>query len=1116
MSQSDQSLNTDYADNPATAINTYFSSRTEALSGILFSHLPDAQQRHANPFATTHIVVPNSGMQRYLELHIAEHFGICTHVEMSFASRFLKARYQQVLPQQNAQQYLDTRQLTFTILTFWAKYNPLPDAFAQTPLPTLLQHYNSAKQRYHLAQHIATLFAQYVNERPELISAWQRGVTRHSDTNVHEVWQMQLFNALHLGRFSGTDVQRQFHTALAHGDHDIPDVHLFGFHAMPPVQLADFAALSSHANVYAYIFNPSVAYWRDIVPAALHAQTALTAESEAALMTVGNPLLATWGQSGKYLIEQLSESVHTPTHVDELLQTANPLPMDSVLTWVQANIRDWGDADICPPSVSETLHPVADREIDNADFSLSLHAGASPRREVEILYDHLCQLFADHALNPSDILVMVPNLRDYAPHIQSIFGADTTHTIPFSLANQTAAEADPQTQAFLALLALINSDFSAQSLCDVISEVHIREAFHLSLADVETIRYWLSESRYAQHYHDDSQGRAGSLEKLLDALLLACVGGDDCLVDNGDVQRAALPAYQSSQRDSLLSFCRLLSQLSRFTRIKYRQQSLTDWRDTLIGLAHDFLGDNTSLSQRLQQWHDSVLSQQYTEQLSVAVGKARFDYDTVTADIIALLENEELHGPFLSGGISFCAMVPMRSIPAKMICLLGLNQSFPRLIAKDPLDLRHAKPLWSDRDINKEYKYFFLETLMAARERLYLSHVGKDDKTGEPIPPSVMVDELFAFIERHHADYARAAQHSYPLQGFLNTGKTTYQALYRAPQKQLQPQPQSQPQQHIHQHSDALSNISDTATETATPTLPTQMHATRIADALCEPLSLYVRHYLSATAIELPDTALAEHDMVALDSGLDTWHYKDALVQSAVFSDTAHRHGTLDNDANHDSYGDAIAGLIQQNRYPPEAISQPLLQKTQADIAPLILALQPWVDAGYQSQSRFINGRFNDADVHLLWDSPHVDTQGQWWYSAGANTVKKTLRLWVNHLLQQQVAGLQNYHSHLLTLDKGHVTHTTFTPLDNVGVAETALAQVLACFAHVFETPYAAVLKEAGKKSDEYLHYVAHDYPLYPRLAAHARYDADSALNDYFAPIDELLSQHLTTTWGQS
>ncbi len=1073
-------------------IHTYFGSRTEDLSEILLQHMPSAQQRRAHPFSRTHIVVPNSGMQRYLELSIAQRCGICSHIDMSFASRFLQARYRDILPEHYSRAHLDTRQITFAILNLWNQ-NRLPSVFDDTPLPALLQQYSTARQRYHLAENIARLFSQYLNERPELICAWQRGGSVHSSENRHEEWQMHLFNALQLGDFSGTDVQQQFHTALAENQYDIPDVHLFGFHAMPPVQLADFAALSTQANVYAYIFNPSVAYWQDIVPESVKMEKELTAESEAALMTVGNPLLATWGQAGKYLIEQLNESDTPPFNVDEQLQEQCPIVVDSVLAWVQSSVRDWHDDEITRASTERNseLQTLANREINSDNCSISLHAGASPRREIEILYDNLCQLFTDNVLNPSDVLVMMPNLRDYAPHIQSVFGAAST--IPFSLANQTAAEADPDTQAFLALLTLINNDFSAQSLFDVISEAHIRERFELSLADIETIRYWLTESRYAKHYRDDSNGRAGSLEKLLDALLLACVGGDDCEVDCDGRRRVALPAYQSSQRESLLSFCRLLTSIAQFARIAQQQRSISQWRDTFVHIAYDFLGERNTLTPRLQQWHDSIVSA-HTEEQHEAITTALFDYDTVTADIIALLESEELHGPFLSGGVSFCAMVPMRSIPSKMICLLGLNQSFPRIVAKDPLDLRAAAPLWSDRDINKEYKYFFLETLMATRERLYLSHVGKDDKTGEAIPPSVMVDELFAFIERHCPDYRHAACKDYPLQGFLQTEKVTYQSLYQPPESDSECT--SYP--HVDNNDVENSDIS----ENATPTLPTQMRGKFLADSLCEPFQLHLKNYLGSSDIDVSETGLAEHDMISLDSGLDKWRYKDALLQSVLFD------------------VDAVADLIQQNRYPPTPISEPLLERAHSDSAVLVAALRPWVEAGHESHTRFIeavlHGDDTTLDFHVLWESQYLSNRGQWQYSAGANNAKKTMRLWVNHVLQSCVEGLPDYHSHLFTLEKGIVTQTTFAPFDNVGVARSALSDMLACFQHVFCTPYAATLTNAAKKSPATCVYERADYPLFPRLAAEAQFHEASMLNEYFAPVDALMSAHLSTTEIQS
>lgn len=1096
-------------------IHTYYSSRTEALTGILLAQLQAEKAAFDNPFQRLHIVVPNSGMQRYLELKIAEHFGICTHVELSFASRFLGQCYRLALPHLSRLPYLDTRQLAFELLALWQSPDTAPD---HPQIEQLLSQCQTAKQRYGLADHVARLLNQYLKERPELITHWQRGQTA-LPTHVHETWQMQLFNQLQLGRFSGTALQQRFHAALSDMSDmseqthlkkpTLPNVHLFGFHAIPPMQLADFSALSTVASVQAYVFNPSVEYWQDIVPEAVKAQTSLTAEDEAELMSVGNPLLAGWGQSGKYLIEQLNNSQNS-LHIDaDLIANQQRFTVNSMLTWVQESIRFLHNDTEQPTLPSPAALPDIEQEITQQNHSISLHSGAGERREVEILYDNLCTLFADEtaAISPSDVLVMVADLKDYAPHIEAVFGTEP-RAIPFSLANQTAASADADTQAFLALLTMIDSDFSAQTLFDALSEDRVCQHFELNPTDVQTIRHWLVESRFAGGFVDDTDGRGSSLEKLLDALLLAGIGGADCQVqrptaDSTGKTIAALPAYQSGQHPTLEIFCLFLSRLQYFVRLKQRQQTLVQWKADFYRLASDFLGEQNPIQQRLTQWYDSLtqtsddkadnVGQTHVENTVFDAQTTLLDYETIHTDLLGLLENEVLHGPFLSGGVSFCAMVPMRSIPAKMIVLLGLNQSFPNVVAKDPLDLRHADPRWSDRDANKEYRYFFLETLMAARQRLYLSYVGQNDKTGEPMPASILVDELFAFIERHHKTYAKTAKKSYPLQGFIATEKPTFQTLY-------QPKEPKKPNNSDHANPTRSAATPPDDAVSASSQREAQLSAKALAEAIDQPFICHVKQALQSAEIALPDNHLAEYDMVGFDDGLDNWFYREQALKQQLFGEHS------------------VSSLIQQNRYAPEAISRCLLAQSQTHVEPLAKALTH-VAGGENPRalSAFISVIDSSTHVeHLLLNLSHYNDLGAWQYRFSKPAATHLIRYWVNHVLLNLVPDLPAYTSWFFSLNDGVVEQIQLAPLTQPD-ARKALDNLLTLYAAIIEHPFPVELKLApkfGKNVPEQptaLIYIDKPQPLYPALQRGVTIAALDTLNNQLHAVDKDLSAALQT-----
>ena len=122
------------------------------------------------------------------------------------------------------------------------------------------------------------------------------------------------------------------------------------------------------------------------------------------------------------------------------------------------------------------------------------------------------------------------------------------------------------------------------------------------------------------------------------------------------------------------------------------------------------------------------------------------------ADVRSIL-TERLKGKatranFCTGHLTVCTLVPMRSIPHKVVCLLGLDDgSFPRHIERDGDDLTAQDPRVGDRDARSEDRQLLLDALLAAREHLLITYTGHDERSNQPRPPAVPVGELFDVID---------------------------------------------------------------------------------------------------------------------------------------------------------------------------------------------------------------------------------------------------------------------------------------------------------------------------------------------------------------------------------
>jgi exodeoxyribonuclease V gamma subunit len=123
------------------------------------------------------------------------------------------------------------------------------------------------------------------------------------------------------------------------------------------------------------------------------------------------------------------------------------------------------------------------------------------------------------------------------------------------------------------------------------------------------------------------------------------------------------------------------------------------------------------------------------------------------SDVRALLGDRLAGRPtranFRTGHLTICTMVPMRSVPHRVVCLLGLDDGvFPRSTRVDGDDVLARDPRVGERDQRSEDRQLFLDAILAARERLVVLYTGADERTGAERPPAVPLGELLDVLER--------------------------------------------------------------------------------------------------------------------------------------------------------------------------------------------------------------------------------------------------------------------------------------------------------------------------------------------------------------------------------
>ena len=736
-----------------TDLNIYSSNRLEILAREL-AHI--VRQPLPSSIAPEIIVVQSRGMQRWISMELARHNGICANCLFLFPNALLQLLFKRLMPDLPDQSLFDPDALTFRIMKI------LPGCMHRPGFESL-QHYldddaNNLKL-FQISEKIADLFDQYLIFRAEMIFDWEKGREGH--------WQAQLWRLLvnakepvHRARLRQALFEK-IKNKPSNIENFPPRVSIFGISYLPWFHLEVFVAISRLAQANLFMMNPCKEHWADIVSNTqiknIHVKYQEANNSDAELhLDKGNTLLASMGSLGRDFFEMIS---NLDGRIYE--QYDDPGGRD-VLAGIQSDIlylRDRGipgHGDILNSSELENSAKasLSRRQLPpDIDSSIQVHSCHSPMREIEVLHDNLLAMFEqDPQLKPRDIIVMTPDIESYGPYIQAVFDAqiDAALRIPFSIADMGVRKASRGIDGFFSILDLANSRFSVPSILALLEVPGIKEKFNLSAADIEIAERWIQATNIrwgidAQHRSKiglppfaENTWRAG-IERLL--LGYALPG------NNQRMFSGILPYdhIEGSEARSIGKFLEFIERLFNVVNALQQKSTLKDWHTMLVDILEQFFAPNEELEREMEVLRrrlDDLSGIQDISGFNTAI-----EIEVVRSYLDNLLKQEDFGTGFITTGVTFCAMLPMRSIPFKVICLVGMNSdAFPRESKTLGFDLMAQKPKIGDRSRRYDDKYLFLEALISARDKLYLSYVGQSIQDNTPAPPSVLVSELLDYI----------------------------------------------------------------------------------------------------------------------------------------------------------------------------------------------------------------------------------------------------------------------------------------------------------------------------------------------------------------------------------
>lgn len=836
---------------PNAKFNLHHFPKQEDLAELLLDNL--ASEGSVSPFHKSTVLVRNQGMATWLRQRIATQTGLAMLVEFPQPNSFLQG-------------LIDEKSVQLDELK-WPIYKLLPSLLEKTEFGILKTYLSSSTteiesslKRYQLSSQIAALYDKYLLYRPEWITTWNAGESIPTFSS-HEAWQRILWLEL-----TKNGIQHWSQNLLAAEKLEIgakipSALHVFGISNFAPIYVRFLYLLSQQIPVHIYWMNPvsiDEGYWEDAPTK--RQWTMAEAFDDSSILTEGNPLLASFGRMGREFVHTLygGDKGNTEIHNFQPQKTTHSTATSSL---------------------EQLQHSIFNRRPMNEgspiDSSLAVHSCHTPLRELETLKDYLLKLAEESPLDTGDVIVLCPDIAAYAPSIEAVFGSLQRQQklyLPYRISDRSAPINDPSIAAVTQLFDLNKKRFTNREALDLLSTPAIAGHLNLSEQDLSTIREWVTKSgiRWGfdyQHIREvaaDCKDSSWTWRDGLDRLLL----GYAMPCKELTLWRNILPYHdiEGSSTRLLGALCSFVEWCGEIRKQLSDKRSLAEW----VELSKEWMDLGFSKAPDAQQSIQPLLHvlEQLHEQSSLIE-------ETIPSDVFAehlkdyLNDSSPAFG-FLNGSITFCETKPMRAIPARVICLLGMNHdAFPRTSPDVQFDLIKDSRQAGDRSTRDDDCYFFLEAILSARENLYFSYVGTSIKDGEPRPPSTALQTLIDTTPGLAKAVVREKLHAYDPSYF-------------------QGDPSSH-DEHLMQAAETLSSTFETKephvdVSVAVDETPTHIDLDDFISGLTRSTSHFLKKSLQARR-HYYDAPLAEDESLEIN-GLVGWELKNQLLQTRRFDST--------------------------------------------------------------------------------------------------------------------------------------------------------------------------------------------------------------------------------------
>ena len=745
-------------------VHLHRSERTDVLVADLADMLADTP---ADPLTPDLVAVPTPGIERFISQGLGLRLGaapgradgVCANVDFPSPARIVNRVIAQATGVSADQDPWLTHRVVWPLLAVmdesagepWC--HPLARHLGLDPTVGAPE-WERLDRRFAVAARLARLFSAYASQRPSLLLDWAAGSNGdgaggHVPDDLS--WQPELWRHLRAEIGSPSPAERLDQACLAvladPGVVDLPArLSFFGLSRLPADHTQVLTALASGREVHLWLADASPALWQNLTSGS----GAVRRREDHSATIAHHPMLRSLGRDSRELRQRLGALA--PAGGGSDTHHAVPIPDDTLLGHLQNQIRDNTDP-WTQRATSEALRIAA------SDTSVQVHACHGQPRQAEVVREIVLGLLAaDPTLEPRDILLMCPDLTSFAPLLSAAFsespvrsrGADGARSLKLRIADRTPEQSNEVLGALAVLLQMVTGRMGLSDVLDFAGRPPVRARFGFdddSLERLETlathagIRWGLDAVNRADFL---VQVPTGTWQWGLDRLMLGVT-----MSDVGLHQVNGVLPVDDVQGGDVAAVGRLAELVTRLLEVRdecSEEHPPREWASILTSAVTDLMDARGADAWQLSNALGAV------DALESDAGAYGDSVELCLADVRwmlgDLLEGRPTRSNFRSGALTVCGLAPMRSVPHRVICLVGMDDAaFPRASAADGDDVLARDPLIGERDRRSEDRQLLLDALMAASDNLVITYTGADDRTNEPRPPCVPLGELLDTLD---------------------------------------------------------------------------------------------------------------------------------------------------------------------------------------------------------------------------------------------------------------------------------------------------------------------------------------------------------------------------------